>query len=56
MTVNREDVQEVGSQLCHSQHYKKISFTGSTAVGKWLYREGAETVKRVRKRRLRVAC
>ena len=47
VTVNREDVQDVGMQFCHSDHYKKISFTGSTAVGKWLYRESASTVKRV---------
>ena len=48
MTVNREDVVGVGTQFCHSEHYKKISFTGSTNVGKWLYRESADTVKRVR--------
>jgi acyl-CoA reductase-like NAD-dependent aldehyde dehydrogenase len=48
VTVNREAAQAVGLQLCQSQHYKKLSFTGSTAVGKWLYREGADTVKRVR--------
>ena len=46
--MNRDDVQEVGKQFCHSKDYQKISFTGSTAVGKWLYREGASTVKRVR--------
>lgn len=47
VTVNRDDVQDVGLQFAHSLHYKKLSFTGSTAVGKWLYREGASTLKRV---------
>lgn len=47
VTVHRDDVKDVGLQFCHSNHYKKISFTGSTAVGKWLYRESADTVKRV---------
>ncbi len=55
MTVDREDVKDVGLQFCHSEHYKKISFTGSTNVGKWLYREGASTMKRV-SQSVRPAC
>lgn len=47
LTVGREEVSEVGRALCHSPDLRKLSFTGSTAVGKWLYRECSETVKRI---------
>ncbi len=36
-----------GAALVRSKDIAKISFTGSTAVGKWIAREGAETLKRV---------
>ena len=36
-----------GAAIVHSPDVAKISFTGSTAVGKWIAREGAETLKRV---------
>ncbi|CAE7426936.1 gabD [Symbiodinium microadriaticum] len=47
VTVTREDVVAVGTQFCHSDYYRKISFTGSTNVGKWLLRESAMSMKRV---------
>jgi acyl-CoA reductase-like NAD-dependent aldehyde dehydrogenase len=47
LTVAREEVIEVGKSLCKSHQIKKVSFTGSTAVGKWLLRESADTVKKV---------
>tara|TARA_B110000090_G_C13248586_1_gene395461 strand:+ start:79 stop:531 length:453 start_codon:yes stop_codon:yes gene_type:complete len=47
LTVGREEVQEVGAALCHSPELRKLSFTGSTAVGKWLYRECADTMKKL---------
>lgn len=47
LTVAREEVVEVGTALCHSPLLRKVSFTGSTAVGKWLMRESAGTVKKV---------
>ena len=47
LTVAREEVVEVGTALCHSPLLRKVSFTGSTAVGKWLMRESASTVKKV---------
>ena len=47
ITVDRTDVASVGEALCHSQAIRKLSFTGSTAVGKMLIRECASTVKRV---------
>jgi aldehyde dehydrogenase (NAD+) len=36
-----------GAAIVRSPDVAKISFTGSTAVGKWIAREGAETLKRV---------
>eukprot|EP00981_Chlorochromonas_danica_P000970 scaffold233_cov174-Ochromonas_danica.AAC.10 len=47
ITVGREDVTMAGSRLCHSPLIRKISFTGSTVVGKWLMREASTTVKKV---------
>ena len=44
----RSDVLDVGTQFCHSDYYRKISFTGSTGVGKWLLKESAMSMKRVR--------
>jgi succinate-semialdehyde dehydrogenase/glutarate-semialdehyde dehydrogenase len=38
---------EVGSALCASPLVRKLSFTGSTAVGKLLLRQCADTVKKV---------
>ena len=35
----------MGAALCDSPAVRALSFTGSTAVGKWLYRRCAETVK-----------
>ena len=37
----------VGAELCAHPSIAKISFTGSTAVGKAILRVGAETMKRV---------
>ena len=47
LPVSREDVEGVGLALCHSPLLRKLSFTGSTGVGKWLMRESASTMKRV---------
>ncbi len=37
----------IGGELCSSPIVKKLSFTGSTAVGKLLYRQCAGTVKKL---------
>ncbi|SHM94900.1 aldehyde dehydrogenase (NAD+) [Chitinophaga jiangningensis] len=37
----------VGAELTRNQDIAKISFTGSTAVGKSIARDGADTVKRI---------
>lgn len=47
LTVSRDDVVDVGTLLCNAQEIRKVSFTGSTEVGKWLMRESASTVKKV---------
>lgn len=47
LTVARSEVAEVGKFLCNSSLMRKVSFTGSTSVGKWLMRESASTVKRI---------
>lgn len=39
--------QEIGKTLCESPDVAKISFTGSTAVGKILLRQCADTVKKL---------
>lgn len=41
----RELVQEVGNVLTTDEAVRKVSFTGSTAVGKQLLRQAASTVK-----------
>jgi len=47
LTVGKDEVMAVGGALCHNPLLRKLSFTGSTAVGKWLMRESASTVKRL---------
>lgn len=47
ITVAREDVVDVGTSFCHNPLFRKLSFTGSTNVGKWLMKESASTCKRV---------
>jgi succinate-semialdehyde dehydrogenase/glutarate-semialdehyde dehydrogenase len=38
---------EIGQLLCHSQLVRKITFTGSTEVGIWLYQNSANTMKKL---------
>ena len=38
---------EVGDELCRHPAVRKMTFTGSTEVGKLLLRKGADTVKKV---------
>ena len=46
-TADRETTPEVGTELCTNPLIKKISFTGSTAVGKLLMKLSSDTVKKV---------
>lgn len=45
--TSRENAGKVGQELCTDPRVAKISFTGSTAVGKELMRHAAGSVKRV---------
>jgi len=47
VTCSRDRVQEVGALLCDSHKVKVVSFTGSTAVGQWLYSRCGPTVKKL---------
>ncbi len=45
--VTTQDAVSVGQTLCDDDRVRKLSFTGSTAVGKQLMRQCADTVKKV---------
>jgi len=47
VTADRDLTREVGDEMCGSPHVKKISFTGSTRVGKLLMRLSSDSVKRL---------
>lgn len=47
VTSGHANAAEVGKVLCTSPKVAGISFTGSTQVGKILYRQGASTIKRM---------
>ncbi|XP_050718624.1 succinate-semialdehyde dehydrogenase, mitochondrial-like [Eriocheir sinensis] len=44
---SRERVQEVGAALCDSPRVQALSFTGSTAVGQWLYSRCGPSIKKL---------
>ncbi|MBX3566448.1 MAG: NAD-dependent succinate-semialdehyde dehydrogenase [Rhizobiaceae bacterium] len=41
------DAPMIGAEICKNPKIAKISFTGSTAVGRWLMREAADSIKRL---------
>lgn len=47
VTASRENTPEIGKLLCESQDIYGISFTGSTEVGKLLYKQCSSTVKKI---------
>ena len=47
MTGSKARAPEIGTELATNPDVRKISFTGSTAVGKLLMTQSANTVKRV---------
>jgi len=47
VTSSRSNASSVGKVLCESPMVAGLSFTGSTQVGKILYRQSASTVKRL---------
>lgn len=38
---------KIGEFLCHNQDIRKLTFTGSTEVGVWLYQNAANTMKKL---------
>ena len=46
-TSDRSNSVVVGKEFCSNEDIKKISFTGSTHVGKMLMKQSSDTVKRV---------
>ncbi|EJK52076.1 hypothetical protein THAOC_28693 [Thalassiosira oceanica] len=47
VTADGSTTPEVGEEMCTSPHVRKVSFTGSTRVGKELMRQCSGTVKRL---------
>ena len=47
ISVSEENVAEVGDELCTNKDVRKISFTGSTNVGRALIAKTASTIKKV---------
>ena len=45
VTSSQHNVSSVGKRLCSSDLVRKLSFTGSTGVGKLLMSQCSETVK-----------
>jgi len=45
--VTTNDAPSVGRVFCEDARVRKLSFTGSTGVGKLLYRQCADTVKKI---------
>lgn len=41
------EAQPIGEEICRNPKVAKITFTGSTNVGRWLMREAAGTIKRL---------
>mmetsp|Transcript_4424 Transcript_4424/g.6632 ORF Transcript_4424/g.6632 Transcript_4424/m.6632 type:complete len:511 (-) Transcript_4424:67-1599(-) len=47
VSASREGAGDIGEAMCTSKIVRKVSFTGSTAVGKLLMAQSASTVKKV---------
>ncbi|KAF9965094.1 hypothetical protein BGZ70_005419 [Mortierella alpina] len=47
VVTSHSNTKAIGKHLCESLDVSGISFTGSTAVGKMLLKQGADTVKKV---------
>ena len=45
--ITTSDSKAVGKELCESPVVRKVSFTGSTAVGKTLMEQSASTIKKI---------
>jgi succinate-semialdehyde dehydrogenase/glutarate-semialdehyde dehydrogenase len=45
--ITTDDAKPVGEEFCRNPKVAKITFTGSTGVGRWLMREAADGIKRL---------
>lgn len=45
--LTTKDPEKMGNYLCKHPDIRKISFTGSTEVGKWLFEQSASTLKKL---------
>ncbi|MBF9197186.1 NAD-dependent succinate-semialdehyde dehydrogenase [Microvirga terrestris] len=45
--ITTTDAKPVGEEFCHNPKVAKITFTGSTNVGRWLMREAGDSIKRL---------
>ena len=45
--VTTDDAQPIGKEFCHNPKVAKITFTGSTNVGRWLMKEAGDSIKRL---------
>ncbi|WP_246504775.1 NAD-dependent succinate-semialdehyde dehydrogenase [Microvirga antarctica] len=41
------EAKPIGLEFCHNPKVAKITFTGSTGVGRWLMKEAADSIKRL---------
>ncbi|WDZ81761.1 NAD-dependent succinate-semialdehyde dehydrogenase (plasmid) [Ensifer adhaerens] len=41
------EARPIGTEFCHNPKIAKITFTGSTGVGRWLMKEAADGIKRL---------
>ncbi|QRM57110.1 NAD-dependent succinate-semialdehyde dehydrogenase [Sinorhizobium sp. BG8] len=41
------EAKPIGTEFCHNPKVAKITFTGSTGVGRWLMKEAADGIKRL---------
>lgn len=41
------EARPIGEEFCHNSKIAKITFTGSTGVGRWLMKEAADGIKRL---------
>ncbi|MBM6580719.1 NAD-dependent succinate-semialdehyde dehydrogenase [Microvirga sp. BT689] len=45
--ITTNDAKPIGEEFCHNPKVAKITFTGSTNVGRWLMREAGGSIKRL---------
>ncbi|MEZ0169746.1 NAD-dependent succinate-semialdehyde dehydrogenase [Microvirga sp. TS319] len=45
--ITTSDAKPIGEEFCHNPKVAKITFTGSTGVGRWLMREAGDSIKRL---------